>query len=124
MEKVLFIQSSSHPEEPYKMHFSVEGESIRLRCYCPAGSEQMLCKHVIAVASGDRKILFHTTDPALFDEALLVLEKSGARKKCAEMLSAVAVIDREFKTIKKQFDDRRRALKEDFCRCLRDGSSF
>ena len=115
--KTLLIRSSSNPDEPYKMQFAIDSDRIRLRCYCPAGTNQMLCKHVIALLAGDRTILFHTCDPALFDEALAVLTQIGAVAHCRQMTARLAELEREFKKAKIE-------LKEKLCDTLREGGSF
>lgn len=115
--KTLLIRSSSNPDEPYKMQFAIDGDRIKLRCYCPAGTNQMLCKHVISLLGGDRTILFPTCDPALFDEALAALIQIGADEHCRQMISEVAELEREYKRA-------RIALKEKLCDTLRDGGTF
>jgi len=115
--KTLLIRSSSNPDEPYKMQFAIDGDRIKLRCYCPAGTTQMLCKHVTSLLAGDRTILFPACDPALFDEALVVLTKIGAVDHCRQMTARLAELDREYKKAKIE-------LKEKLCGTLRDGGSF
>jgi uncharacterized Zn finger protein len=123
MEKIILIRSSSRPE-PYEMRFSPEGDDVKLRCYCPAGTEQMLCKHVIALVSSDRGILFNPSDDQLFDEALLLLKRVGATEYCRQMLTQIDKLEREFKKVKKQFDEQRRELKDELCSSLREGRRF
>lgn len=115
--KTLLICSSSNPDEPYKMQFAIDGDRIKLRCYCPAGTQHMLCKHVISLLEGDRKIVFPTCDPALFDEARAVLAQIGAVEQCRQMTAQIAELEREFK--KKRIE-----LKEKLCDTLRDGGTF
>ena len=117
MEKILLICSSSHPEEPYQLRFTSDGKSIKLRCYCPAGAEQMLCKHVLGLLNGDRKILFPTCDSALFDEAYNLLDGAGAVAYCGRMNEEIRELERAFKSA-------RTKLKAKLCDTLREGGSF
>jgi hypothetical protein len=117
MEKILLIRRSSHPEEPYKMRFTADGNSIKLRCYCPAGAEQMLCKHVLGLLAGDRDILFPSCDAALFDEAYGLLDGAGAVAYSARMNTEIRELERAFKSA-------RTKLKAKLCDTLREGGSF
>jgi len=117
MEKTLIIRSSSHPEEPYQMRFIANGNSVKLRCYCPAGTQQMLCKHVIGLLSGDRDILFPSCDSVLFDEAYGLLANAGAVAYCDRMNKEIRELERAFKAA-------RTKLKATLCDTLRDGGSF
>ena len=117
MEKILLIRSSSHPEEPYQMRFTPNGKLVKLRCYCPAGAEQMLCKHVLGVLNRDREILFPTCDSALFDEAYNLLADAGAVAYCGRMNEEIRALERAFKAA-------RTKLKAKLCDTLREGNSF
>jgi len=117
MEKILLIRSSSHPDEPYQMRFTSDANSIKLRCYCPAGTEQMLCKHVLGLLDGKRDILFPTCDSALFDEAYKLLTDVGAVAYCGRMNTEIRELERAFKSA-------RTKLKATLCDTLREGGSF
>ena len=117
METILLIRSSSHPDEPYEMRFSNEDDGVKLRCYCPAGREQTLCKHVIGLLEGNREILFHSTTAHLFDEIYTALETVGAVDYCQKM-------SREIKDLERAFRAARTALRERLCDTLRNGGSF
>ena len=117
MEKIILICSSSHPEEPYEMRFTSNANSIKLRCYCPAGAQQMLCKHVLGVLDGKRDILFPTCDSALFDEAYKLLTEAGAVAYSGRMNQEIRKLERAFKAA-------RTKLKATLCDTLRDGGLF
>src|SRR5438552_4157621 len=101
-DTVLLIRSSSHPDEPYKMRFTALGDIIRLRCYCPAGAEQMLCKHVLSLLTGDREQIFDARQTALFDEAVAAAERMGAVKYCREMDNKIAEMKRLLDAARRQ----------------------
>jgi hypothetical protein len=117
MQKILLIRSNSNPEEPYRMLFEADGDGLKLRCYCPAGTQQMLCKHVIDLLAGDREILFPTCEPELFDEVLALAEKVGAVYYCQQMNLKIKELEREFKK-------NRSELKDKLCDTLREGGLF
>jgi len=117
MDKILLIRSSSHPEEPYQMRFTSDGNSVKLRCYCPAGTEEMLCKHVLGLLDGNRDILFPTCDSALFDEAYKLLTDAGAVAFCGRTIQEIRELERTFKAA-------RTKLKATLCETLREGGAF
>ncbi|SRR6266404_397868 len=118
MEEILLIRSSSHPDDPYKLHFGESDDGcMKLRCYCPAGVEQMLCKHVIGLLTGDRDLIFDAQQSSLFDDALALAERTGAAKHCREM-------EPKIKALKRQFEAARRELKDELCTRLREGRRF
>ena len=106
------------------MQFSAEGEAVKLRCFCPAGSEQMLCKHLLAIFSGETEILYDRMQLEVFGELVGLLERAGAVEYHRIMMAELAEIDHEFKRVKRKFDVKRRELKDELCSGLRDGRRF
>jgi len=121
METVFLIRSSSNPDEPYKLRVSnSDGLTLKLRCFCPAGVQQALCKHVLGLLS--RKIEFLYADQVeSLDEVLAFLDRAGTLKRSSEMLAEIATLEAEFKVVKKEFERKRSELRDSFCTTLREG---
>ena len=66
MKAKLLAKSSSG--EPYDVEFSVDGECVRVFCHCQAGVLQQMCKHKLALITGDAKMLFDPAQATLLAE--------------------------------------------------------
>lgn len=121
METIFLIVSSSHPEEPYKLHFWNDGSTLKLRCFCPAGAEQMLCKHLLGLLARKTEFLFNSGQVEALDDILALLDRGGTLECNRQLLSAVAALEAEFKIVKKEFEKKRAELKSNFCTKLREG---
>ncbi|HMG72907.1 MAG TPA: SWIM zinc finger family protein [Pyrinomonadaceae bacterium] len=125
MQATLLIRSSSRPDDSYELHFEFANDDcLKLRCYCPAGKGQDLCKHVIALLSGNREFIFDARQDSVFDDALTVADRSGAVAHCREMLAELDRIEKDFKQRKKEYEAAKRELKNDLCERLREGKPF
>ncbi len=66
MKATLLAKSSSG--DSYKVEFTVDGECVRVFCHCQAGVQQWMCKHKLALISGDTKMLFDAAQASLLTE--------------------------------------------------------
>lgn len=63
-------------------------DTIKVNCNCGAGIFGKLCKHKIAVLSGDKNILFNQSDELVLEEINGVISKSDFFNLNSELESA------------------------------------
>ena len=83
METSLVAKSSKG--EPYTVQFALKEGLLSIRCSCQAGIRSLLCKHKVALASGDTSILF---DPGQ-EKQLRRAEEWVRMTRLPEMLNAL-----------------------------------
>jgi hypothetical protein len=107
MKAKLLAKSSSG--EPYDVEFTVDGELVRVFCHCQAGVLQQMCKHKLALITGDTKMLFDPTQASLLAEirawpqfARLQSRITRYVRELGEIEAAKAEIAKREKTTKAQ----------------------
>jgi hypothetical protein len=57
-EKITLLAKSSSGGRPYKVEFLANGPSVMVQCHCLAGRRKWMCKHKLALITGDSNMLF------------------------------------------------------------------
>ena len=107
MKATLFARSSSG--DSYSVEFAVDGEWVRVFCHCKAGVLQWMCKHKLALITGDTKMLFDATQAPMLAEirawpqfARLRSRITRYARELAEIEADKAELVKREKTIKAQ----------------------
>jgi hypothetical protein len=107
MKTKLLAKSSSG--DSYDVEFAVEGDYVRVFCHCQAGVLQQMCKHKLALITGDTKMLFDSTQASLLAEvrawpqfARLQARITRYVRELGEIEAAKAEVAKREKTTKAQ----------------------
>ena len=107
MTAKVFAKSSSG--EPYDVEFAVDGECVRVFCHCQAGVLQQMCKHKMALITGDTKMLHDPAQANLLAEirawpqfARLLARTSRYARELGELEAAKADVAKREKATKAQ----------------------
>jgi hypothetical protein len=107
MKATLLAKSSSG--DSYNVEFAADGECVRVFCHCQAGVLQQMCKHKLALITGDTKMLFDVAQAPLLAEirawphfARLQARVTRYAREIAEIEAAKADVARREKTTKTQ----------------------
>ncbi len=94
-------------ENEYKVRVSPLGTSfVKLMCDCQAGIYGRICKHKLAVASGDPSLLLNSEDTERLKE---ISEKIKLRDK-EGLLESLYILRKEHDFIKRKMDKARKAV--------------
>ena len=102
---------SSTPGNTYDLTVHTAPD-VRLACSCPASDQGMLCKHVLAVASGDDSLLAGR-DPGAWRAAQALIAASHIPARLSEWRAKNKAIDTQLAELKKAQSGLKRALARD-----------
>jgi len=106
----LSLKVKSSLGEGYQVEFSDESGSLRVFCHCPAGSQQQMCKHKLALLKGDASMLFDKQDEGQLKQVLASKAYEALWARLKEFESALLVCEQEMSKLKA----RERTIKSDF----------
>jgi hypothetical protein len=115
LKATLLAKSSSG--DSYSVEFVTDGQCVRVFCHCQAGVMQQMCKHKLALITGDTKMLFDAGQAPLLAEI-------RAWPQFAQLEARVTRYARELGEIevaKAEFTKRERAAKIQMGRDLTHG---
>jgi len=99
------IQGSG--ENEYKVHVSPKGEdSVKMMCDCKAGIYGRICKHKLAVATGDPSLLLNPEDA----ERLRRVSDKIKQREIGGLLETLYAFRKEHDAIKRKMDKARKAV--------------
>ena len=112
MEITILVKSSSR-DEPYAVAISSTENGISIFCDCPAGEWGKYCKHKMAVALSDVKILYDDDQVENFNKASKWISESNYPKLIVELRES----EKELETAKKKVKN----MKEKIARSMKEG---
>jgi hypothetical protein len=96
-------------EKEYRVHIAPKGnDSVTITCDCKAGIFGRMCKHKLAVATGDPSLLIDNSEADKLEE---VAEKIS-RRNIGKLLLDLAETKKEQEAAKRKMDRARKALEK------------
>ena len=103
--EIFEIQGSG--ENKYKVSISEgDNKSLIIFCDCKAGIYHKMCKHKLAVATGDPSLLLKQDDT----ERLKKVSKLIAEREIGQLLQDLYVLRKEHDAVKRKMDKARKAV--------------
>ncbi len=94
-------------ENEYKVHVAPkDDDSITIRCDCKAGIYGRMCKHKLAVATGDPSLLLNPEDA----ERLKEVSDKIRQREIGGLLETLYTLRKEHDSIKRKMDKARKAV--------------
>jgi len=90
--KIINLKAKSSSAEFYTIIVEIT-DTVKVNCNCGAGIFGKLCKHKIAVLSGDKNILFDQNDELVLEEINGVISKSDFFNLNNELESAKKAVE-------------------------------
>ena len=87
MELTILVKSSSR-SEPRTVNVTKDDSGLSLFCDCPAGNWGRICKHKLAIVSGDDSMLYDDDQREIFETAMGWVAKSGYPDLIKELKAA------------------------------------
>ena len=112
MQQTIFHAKSSSGDG-YDVTFTVKGSRLTAFCTCPAGIHRKLCKHVLGLLGGDKRVL---SDPA---EAQQLADFTAVARRSSFSEFARKLYEQEKRVTEEQ--TRLGRIKRDFTRALKAG---
>ena len=115
MKATLLAKSSAG--DPYEVEFAIGGEHVRVLCRCQAGVLQQMCKHKLALITGDAKMLFDATQASMLAEIQSWPQFDGLRNRMERYVRELGEIELE----KAELAKRERGIKAQIGKDLAHG---
>jgi hypothetical protein len=112
MEITILVKSSSLPE-PRSVRVRQDDTGLSFLCNCPAGNWVKICKHKMALASGDDSMLYDEDQRENFEKVMDWVAQSGYPDLIKELKKA----EKELESAKEKVRD----IKEEITRVMKEG---
>ena len=117
MDIDIFAKSSSNPELPYKVNFTIKDGIMNVHCSCPAGSYRQLCKHITSFIDGDSNMLFDNSQQQLLDDIVATINASSLKNEYSRFINRKTEIEKIQRKLKKELKN----IKIDLAMKLQNG---
>lgn len=111
METKILVKSSSR-DEPYAVSVSSTESGLSIFCDCPAGEWGKYCKHKIAIALADERILFDEEQKENFKAVTKCISESGYPDLVQKLRESEKALEAAKKNVKSQKEKIARLMKE------------
>lgn len=111
------LNAVSSSGNSYPVDFSDEDGALRVFCHCQAGLMLQMCKHKLALLSGDKRMLFDPSQGKLLDQILASPAYAALKNRLEGYEKELACLEREMATLKQ----REKSLKAEFAHELTHG---
>ena len=112
MKITILVKSSSRPE-PRSVHVTRDDSGLSFVCDCPAGNWVRICKHKMAMVSGDDSMLYDEDQRENFKKVMDWVAQSGYPDLMKELKEA----KNELESAKEKL----RGIKEKITRVMKEG---
>jgi len=112
MKITILVKSSSRPE-PRSVLVTRDDSGLSFVCDCPAGNWVRICKHKMAMASGDDSMLYNEDQRENFEKVMAWVNQSGYPDLIKELTEAKNELDLAKEKV--------RDIKEEITRFMKEG---
>ena len=102
MDITIFAKSSSQPELPYCVNFTIDEGKLRVNCSCHAGTYGQLCKHKTSLVQGDESMLHDISQKELLVEIISTIKDSPVFEEYLKLYDKKIEIEEKQKELKKE----------------------
>jgi uncharacterized Zn finger protein len=100
--RIDLLARSSSGDEPYHVNIEFRDNRVRAMCDCQAGRHGLHCKHRMAVAQGDKAVLYDAAQYADLARASDLLSRSEIRPVVDTIVAAQKKVDKINRELKFQ----------------------
>ena len=112
METTVLVRSSSR-DEPYRIVVMLDENGLSFYCDCQAGERGQLCKHKMALASGDSSILYNEEQSNNYNDVKSLVNKSNY----PQLISELREYEKELEKVQKKI----KGMKQKIARVMKEG---
>jgi hypothetical protein len=105
MDIDIFAKSSSNPELPYKVNFTIKEGIMNVHCSCPAGIRGQLCKHKTSFIEGDYNMLYDILQQPLLNDIVAIINASPLKKEYSRFKYRKMEIEKMQRELKRELKD-------------------
>jgi hypothetical protein len=117
MDITILAKSSSQPDSPYSVHFTINDETLFIHCSCPAGIYGKLCKHKTAFIEGDLNMLYDSSQQDILTDVVDTINNTPLYDDYLKFSERKNIIERNLHELKNEL----RELKTTLARKLKNG---
>ena len=98
---IVISAKSSSSDTPYIVECYLEENTVSVFCSCPAGENQMLCKHVRQILAGDDSILYDRNQKNELEKISNHLQKTQIPSLALELKKSEDLLEEAKKNVEK-----------------------